>query len=488
MVDGNKIRTVIGGDLLSRFLFHKAKLAMEMHCRKSKWSRILSFLGQCDDHQGRAQNFLPLYQNKMRFLVSADETGNVKEVICSSGTDTSQKDALQPELIRSVLEDSDRLTVKTRIRLMRIMKDNVLLAARIGGYVDFYDVSDRSSDNFGKLLRSVGLGCEKGAKPIALELNESLGIAMVALESSDLYIISINEADSAPITIKLPGRTPEATSISAFTSNAARPGVFAYGGKDNDLQIIKLYDENQVKKKGFKFADAGSWKPKVLFKAENVEPDHLGLDVPIWVTGILFQKSTGSKHFKLVTSTWYGHIRKYDTLSDEEPIASYKVCEKPITNLRFATDSEEDIIITDTHTYVAKLSLIKVDAKAVRIVSASAGTFYRPSLKVLGRYSQGGNTGAINSVEHSPASEIVATGGLDRYLRVFDVKTRNLLAKVYVGTQISSIVFIEDDSLLNSEKEAAEIEQQQEDELWEQLEDKKEVDDKPLITKKRRRI
>lgn len=426
----------------------------------------------------------------MRFLVSADETGNVKEVICPFGTDTSQKDASQPELIRSVLEDSDRLTVKSRIRVMKITKDNVLVAARIGGYVDFYDVSDRSSDDFGKLLRSVELGCGKGAKPIALELNESLGIAMVALESSKLCIFSTSEADSTPITIILPGRTPEAMSISAFTSNTKRPGVFAYGGKENDLQVIKLFDEKQVKKKGFKFEDARLWKPKVLFKAENVEPDHLGLDVPIWITGILFQKSSESKHFKLVTSSWYGHIRKYDTLSDLEPIASYKICEKPITNLRFATDSEEDIIITDTHTYVAKLSLIKVDAKAVRIVSASAGTFYRPSLKVLGRYSQGGNTGAINSVEHSPVSEIVATGGLDRYLRVFDVKTRNLLAKVYVGTQISSIVFIDDDSQLNSEKETADkVEQQkQEDELWEQLEDKKEVDDKPLITKKRRRI
>lgn len=181
----------------------------------------------------------------MRFLVSADETGNVKEVICPFGTDTSQKDASQPELIRSVLEDSDRLTVKSRIRVMKITKDNVLVAARIGGYVDFYDVSDRSSDDFGKLLRSVELGCGKGAKPIALELNESLGIAMVALESSKLCIFSTSEADSTPITIILPGRTPEAMSISAFTSNTKRPGVFAYGGKENDLQVIKLLTKNK---------------------------------------------------------------------------------------------------------------------------------------------------------------------------------------------------------------------------------------------------
>lgn len=426
----------------------------------------------------------------MRFLVSADETGNVKEVICPEGTDTSQKEGIQPELIRSVLEESEHLNVRSRIKMMKVVNDNKLVTARIGGFIDFYDVTDRNSDEYGKFLRSVDLRCEPSDKPVALIEDESRNIVIVAFESSKLFFVNLSKEDD-PVVLNLPGRTTEASSISAFTSNPYEPGIFAYGGKDNDLQVIKLFNNRTLKKQGFRFDDVNSWKLEVLFKAENVEPDHLGLDVPIWITGILFQKGSGSKTgYKIVTSTGYGHIRQYDTLSDDEPVGSFKVCERPITNLKFASDSQEDIIISDTHNYIAVLSLVKVDAKAVRIVSASAGTFYKPSLKVLGRYSQGGNTGAINDITSSPSSNIIATGGLDRYLRVFEVQTRKLLAKVYLGTQISSICFLEDDSSFAIDKESINRaeEQLRDDEIWEQLENNKETDDKPLITKRRRRI
>lgn len=457
----------------------RSKFVMSIGSRASIFLVLIgSFLG-----------FYIHHSHGMRFLISADETGNVKEVICQEGTDTSQKEGAQPELIRSVLEASEHVNVKNRVREMTMLKDGRLAVARLNGYVDIHDVSNRESDDFGKLLRSYKLQGEAGDKPIALIELESLNFIMVAFESGSVFIIDVTD-DIEPIHIILPSRTKENNTISAFSMNPYSPGIVAYGGKNNDLQVAKLFDLKLLEKDRQKRKDPSYWKPKVLFQAENVEPDHLGLDVPIWITGILFRKMDRSKGFRLVTSTWYGHIREYDTLIELEPVASYKVCEKPINALKFATSSQEDIVIADTHTFVARLSLVKVDAKAIRIVSASAGTFYRPSLKVLGKYSQGGNTGAINSIVSSPCTDAIATGGLDRYLRVFDVQTRRLLAKVYLGTQIGSILFLEDDSSSAIDKESVqEAEDLQNDEdLWQQLEASEDSQDKPLITKRRRRV
>ncbi|QRG40392.1 hypothetical protein FDK38_004862 [Candidozyma auris] len=427
----------------------------------------------------------------MKFLVSSDETGNLKEVVCAEGTDTSSKEAIQPELVRSILTQSDYTNVRTRITHMTVVKD-ILVTARMGGIVNFYSISADESHEYGATLQTYKLNCDEGSNPVSLIHLEALGCLMVALDSAEVFVLSIEGGQTEiPVSLRLPGRSGKNSQpISVFVQNPYEPGIFAYGGKCNDLQVVKLFDKKRMKN-GAKIFNSGSRvTPEVVFQAENVEPDHLGLDVPVWITGILFQKNAGKKGFKMVTSTGYGQIRLYDTSLEEEPIGSYKICEKPIRVLQFATDHEDEVIVADSHNFVARVSLFKVDAKAERIVSASAGTFYKPSLKILGKYSKGGNTGAINSIARSPSRNVVATGGLDRYLRVFDVQTRNLLAKVYLGTQISSLLFIEDDGLSNLDRDQAEsaLEDQNDDEIWEQLDHNAGSDDDLKITKRRRRI
>ena len=131
--------------------------------------------------------------------------------------------------------------------------------------------------------------------------------------------------------------------------------------------------------------------------------------------------------------------------------------------MNFATEAQHQVIVTDKHTFVARLSLVEVNAKGQRIVSASAGTFYRPTLKVLGKYTEGGNTGAIFGVDISLDANIVAFGGLDRYLRVFDITSRKLLCKVYLGTQVSCLEIMDD----ADDDEANEA--REDDEVWNQL-------------------
>lgn len=430
----------------------------------------------------------------MRFLVSADETGNIKEVVCGRGVDTSIKNGVQPELVQNILETSEVTNVKNRIVHLTTFQEKWIVLTRLGGYVTVYanNNSPELPEENHTLLHTYKLPVDHADKPIALIKFEESDFALVAFESSVVFVVAFNNGkfDIDPISIAIPPRVEgKKLELSAFVHNPYARGIFACGGKDNDLQVLKLFE----KKKKFTskdFKSSSAWKVKVLFQAENVEPDHLDLEVPIWISGILFCKDTPKKGYKLVTSTRHGHIRKYNTEEDTEPTDSYKVCDKPIITLTFATEEQDEILITDTHTYVVRLSLTKVDAKAHRIVSASAGTFFKPSLKLLGKYSEGGNTGAIHGVDVAIAKGIVAFGGLDRYLRVFNIQTRAMISKVYLGTQISAITILDSsDGDEESEEKKRELEAEKDDEeFWNDLgeEDAPETAPAPIIRKKRR--
>lgn len=422
----------------------------------------------------------------MRLFVSADEIGNIKEVVCSRGTDTSKKDGQQPELVQNILQKDELTTVKNRILHLKTFQEKWLVASRLGGVLNIYDFfgsSEIAEENY-VLLHTYKLDVEPSDRPVSLVVFEKHDFVMVAFESSKLFVVNFNggKFDVAPLCIELPPRqTEKPTSLSAFVANPYVPGIFAYGGKDNDLQIVRLFESKKEFSAG-DFTAASSWKIKTLFQAENVEPDHLDLEVPIWITNILFVKGESKKKFKLVTATKYGHIRKYDTAEDTEPTASYKVCEKAIISMVFATEAQEEIIISDTHTFVAKLSLTQVDKKAHRIVSASAGTFFKPSLKLLGKYSEGGNTGAVYGVDTSLKAGLVAFGGLDRYLRVFEIASRKLVLKVYLGTQISTIQLLDD-----ADEKTEKRDSDEDDEFWNELADGKETANGGPVLKKRKR-
>lgn len=427
----------------------------------------------------------------MRFFVSADETGNIKEVVCAKGTDTSVKDGQKPETVQNILQKDDLTNVKNRVVNMTVYQERYIIVTRMGGYVGVYELfgsSEIPEENY-KLLHSYKLPVAPEDKPISLVKDEKSDFIITAFESSIAFIIYLNggKFDFEPLAMTIPSRVEDKQlPLSVLVANPYEPGIFACGGKENDLQVFKLFD----KKKKFKkddFKNAKAWVPKVIFKAENVEPDHLDLTVPIWISGILFMKDRPKKGYRLVTSTRYGHIRKYNTAEDEEPVESYKVCEKAILTLNFATEEQDEILISDIHTFVARLSLVKVDSKAHKIISASAGTFYKPSLKLLGKYSEGGNTGAIHGVDVSLSAGLVAFGGLDRYLRVFNIKTRALVLKVYLGTQVGNLIILDEKDGDEEEEETEEkkrlTEQQDEEDFWNDLDG-----EKPTIQKKKRRI
>ena len=89
----------------------------------------------------------------------------------------------------------------------------------------------------------------------------------------------------------------------------------------------------------------------------------------------------------------------------------------------------------------------------------------------MGKFT-GGNTGATFGVHIY--ERIVAFAGLDRYLRVFDLESREILAKVYLGVEVSALLILDDEDTEDEEtKKRKRKEEEDDEELWNQLDTKK---------------
>lgn len=420
----------------------------------------------------------------MRLLVSADEIGGIKEVVCNRGTDTSKKDGQKPKSVTALEDETKAFTSRSRVVFMKQYKDQYLVSIRLDGTLRINELTEENEEEPFKLLHSYKLSIKQGDKPVSLSCIESQDIIVVASKFKKIFVVYLNDNkfDVEPKEVELEGNKE----IEDFVSNPNEIGVFAYGGKEIDLKIIRLFSiDKKISKKTFENKEF--LKIEKILDCKNVPNDHLDMRVPVWISKIKFFEEENSEGYKLITATRYGQLRLYDTSKSESPLNDFKINEKPLITLNFANEDQNEIIVTDTHKLVAKYTLSKIDPHGFKISSASAGTIIRPTPKLLGKYSEGGNTGATFGADFAYEEGLVAVGGLDRYLRVFEIETRKIVAKVYVGTQISDILFLdaEDEEeevedggerkvQIKTKKRnitTAEDEESDEEDLWNQLED-----------------
>ena len=404
----------------------------------------------------------------MKFLAACEDTGSVKEIVCVHGTDTSKQDKPQPISIRNVCNE-EGTSAKSRVLHMEISGD-YLIALRADDTLRVYDINTEEYD----LLKTYQLSkTNKDDFPVSLVEDKTNEVILATYSSGRIFFVNLDDGkfELPPISIQLDTKKP----ISCISLHPVEPNVVVFGGQENDARIIRLYDEASIPAQVFTSEEAKETffgSQKVLFAARNVKNDHLDLRPPIWITKVEFLDNKISGEYQFITTTKYGQLRMYDTKHGKRPKKDYPLCQKSIITLSFTNGDQEDIIISDTHGLVAKYSLEKVDQKAFKTHSASAGTIQKPVAKLLGKYT-GGNTGAVFGVD--VVDSLVATGGLDRYLRVYDVEDREVVAKVYLGTQINSVIVLdtEDETEENDDEGKRKHEESDEEELWDQLEHKK---------------
>ncbi|GAB5354613.1 hypothetical protein AAMO2058_000134100 [Amorphochlora amoebiformis] len=205
-------------------------------------------------------------------------------------------------------------------------------------------------------------------------------------------------------------------------STESQGKILATGGNE---ELLKLWD---IKTK------------KTVFKARNVKPDMLDLRYPVHVAVIRFVPGHGYK--RVLSGTAHHQVRLYDIKSGRRPVWSVNHCENAIRALVALSDGN---------------SLIFGDG---------AGESFHVDIRtsrVIGKFK--GVGGAITSLREDPSREgLVASTSLDRFVRVYDIKSRRMVNKVYAKQRLSDCLF-----LANPE---AQEDKEEDEEVWEQLEKK----------------
>ena len=219
------------------------------------------------------------------------------------------------------------------------------------------------------------------------------------------------------------------------------PGIFAIGGKERDLTIFDLSQYESGK------------KLDPVFKAKNVKHDKLDLRVAVDIYDFHF--ISGDYWNQVIVATGLKELRIYDTSKARRPISSRVVGEHGIRRIFRVPNRPHEILLTDCTTNLFHYDFQKS--------------------KMLGRFSA--FAGTVTDVFCSDGKVISVS--LDRNVRVHDLKSRELIHKVYAKQLFSCVMALTDEEKNGNSSE--------DDHIWDQLdivEDGKASNSKP----KRRKL
>ncbi|XP_023650867.2 WD repeat-containing protein 74 [Paramormyrops kingsleyae] len=214
-------------------------------------------------------------------------------------------------------------------------------------------------------------------------------------------------------------------SVCRMRQNALQRHHVATGGKENGLKVWDLE------------------RPDVpVFTAKNVRNDWLDLRVPEWVRDLAFIPDSE----KIVTCTGHHQVRVYDPASPQRrPVLEAQFGEYPLTALALPAGSP-CVVVGNTQGQLALIDLRK--------------GLVRGCLKGL--------AGGVRELQCHPSLPLVASCGLDRFLRIHSLDDHSLQHKVYLKSRLNCVLLSSKD--LEACPEAAPAEQEVAEEEGEDVE------------------
>ncbi|CAO2839690.1 unnamed protein product [Amaranthus hypochondriacus] len=212
---------------------------------------------------------------------------------------------------------------------------------------------------------------------------------------------------------------------------------------------------------GGKGVEVSMWdleKTCKIWSAKSPPKNSLGIFTPTWFTSVTFLSR--DDHRKVVAGTNDHQVRLYDLSAQRRPVLSVDFRESCIKSVA------EDI---DGHTiYLGNGSgdLASLDIRTGKLL----GCF-------LGKCS-----GSIRSIVRHPAHSVIASCGLDSYLRFWDTNSRQLLSAVFLKQHLTNVLF---DSKFSDEEPVINTRESHEDDILVSHEEPHEnEDDAPVRRKK----
>ncbi|CCF59377.1 hypothetical protein KAFR_0G03450 [Kazachstania africana CBS 2517] len=426
----------------------------------------------------------------MRFLVSCSDSGSLKEVVCNQNTDTSVLAAPQPLHVESHLTQG----LKNEIDQICEIAGDCMLVGRRNGALELvkttrvpktYEEEGEAKPifditNFEIIHKLDGLLNDSKLEPLfqkskrrTKQSDSFIAISklpnydndyLVSTRSGLLHIIRVKDNKELHLQITHEVKAPLEFATVFDNVKIEDKTIIAYGGEENPIKLIELNNTNE--------------ELNQIWEAKNVANDRLDMRVPVWPTGLQFlnpQQNPSDKsklNYQFVCVTRWGHLGVYVTQHGRKPLHYIDLLpnREPLTRLAMVGNLTKLGNLNETD--INNFTFVTPDTKKDIWKFNEKG-------RLLGKYGKGDIVGASTFVTITNNKYLLA-GGLDRYLRVYNVTSCKLIAKVYVRSKVNFIKMLDDEDILiptpaaiDKQKTKRKISEETEDDaedLWEKLE------------------
>lgn len=153
-----------------------------------------------------------------------------------------------------------------------------------------------------------------------------------------------------------------------------------------------------------------------IWTAKYPRSNSLNIYSPTWFTCATFISK--EDHRKIITGTNNHQVRLYDISAQRRPVISVDFRESPIRTV--AEDFDSYTVYVGT----TRGDLASIDMRTGKLLGCFVGKC----------------SGSIRSIVRHPQLPVLASCGLDRYLRFWDTKTRQLLSAVFLKQILTNVV------------------------------------------------
>ncbi|KAM9367154.1 WD repeat-containing protein 74, partial [Phaethornis superciliosus] len=219
-----------------------------------------------------------------------------------------------------------------------------------------------------------------------------------------------------------------------------RPQRLGTAGKENALKVWDLQRPEEP-----------------VFRAKNVRNDWLDLRVPIWDRDFQFLPDSE----KIVTCTAHRQVRLYDPSSPQRrPVLEVTFGEAPLTALALVP-GETSVVVGSAQGDVAV-----IDLRQGRVLKCLKGF-----------------AGGVRGLQCHPSLPLLASCGLDRFLRIHHLGDKRLCHKVYLKSRLTCLLLStrQDWEAEEEPPPRGEVKEEEADTLWDTME----VVPTPISTTKR---
>ncbi|KAH6799226.1 Transducin/WD40 repeat-like superfamily protein [Perilla frutescens var. frutescens] len=197
------------------------------------------------------------------------------------------------------------------------------------------------------------------------------------------------------------------------------PTVWNVCGSGNIL-CSKINEDENYALFGGKGVEVNIWdlhKCAKIWTAKSPPKDNLGIFTPTWFTSATFLNK--DDHRKFVAGTNSHQVRLYDISAQRRPMMSIDFRETSIKAV------SEDIDGNTIYIGNGSGDLASIDMRTGKLLGCFIGKC----------------SGSIRSIARHPELPVIASCGLDSYLRIWDIQSRQLLSAVFLKQHLTTVVF-----------------------------------------------